>query len=133
MSERAKPFVAWMVRAEKGFTAFSGPEYPGTGAEVPVVVTPLLPDDPKPGEVWIDDGEEATILGPVTVDRECAAWVETSTGICLVSDLRRPPVLKKFRVSGSIGHIYTGAIDVQAESKEAALKLLAATMEEVTS
>jgi hypothetical protein len=92
---------------------------------VPVVVTPLLPDDPKVGETWLaEHGLEVTVLGPVTVDNQGVAWVECSLGISPLEMLRRPPVMKTFRL-----HSPRGYFELEAESREAALATLAAGLE----
>lgn len=145
--EIAKPFVAWMsewsVEQRSGWADTErSTHYP-----VPVVVTPLLPDDPRPGEVWIDDsGDSVEILaGPV---KHPEHGQQVVVGICRKPDrqdaagflysfdparLRRPPVLKTFRmtwISGD-GQGLTCQSSIQAESREAALANLASALEEV--
>ena len=134
MTERAKPFVAWMAHQAVDGTyrgGFFNREGSSTLA-VPVVVTPLLPDDPRPGETWLDEHDRTVeILGPVTVDREGDVWVEGSRGVEFVANLRRHPVLKTFRLRCECGTVAEWRHDIQAESREAAVKKLAESLEEV--
>ena len=99
MSERAKPWVGYM----------STPLSVGAIIErnptdyfcVPVVVTPLLPDDPRVGETWIDDnGETCVILTApyqardhvgVVVAYGRGGWSAIRVNI---ANLHRPPVRK---------------------------------------
>jgi hypothetical protein len=137
--ERAKPFVAWMGAdavpglGVRGITSEPTPYY-----AVPVVVTPLLPDDPRPGETWQRwSGGRAEILAVFdgAASGERMAYVRQSDGtgrVVSVSDLRRPPVLKTFRVQA--GDKLGGAmcqVTVQATDREAALAKLAESLEEV--
>ena len=136
--KRGAPWVGWMqtVCAVGGHTTeCSVAHEAGPRHTVPVTVVPMLADDPKIGETWIEDGErEVKILGPVTVDCEGIAWVETSNGICDLLCLTRPPVLKTYRINAgaSSGLPYFRAdVRVDAESREAAIARLAEALEEV--
>ena len=133
MTERAKPFMAYQIAGYVGAVhAFYRVEQKGF-TNVPVAVVPLLPDDPKVGETWVlgDDGSRVSIIGPVVVDCEGRAWVETSMAILEVKHLRRPPVLKTFRLPGLVASP-ARYVEFQAESREAALASLAEGLEEVT-
>ena len=131
---RAKPFVAWM---DKGGTVWrhSRPPEPST----PVVVTPLLPDDPKPGEVWVDDsGDEHIIVGPPLagmIQTYCTSKRERCSFPYLadLDDLTRKPVLKTFHANTRKSDPTLAAIwiDIRAESKEAALAQIADLLKEV--
>ena len=134
--ERGKPFVAWMskdgvdgcypkgmaIRLEEGRTAT------GVVCDTPVVVTPLLPDDPRPGETWLlPSGEEAEILSPpydgVVVVR--ATSLRGLVPIGYDADLlRRPPVLKTYRVHHDEGCRGWTSPAIRAESPEDALAKL---------
>jgi hypothetical protein len=107
-----------------------------------VVVTSLLPDDPKPGEVWewYKDGAwvEVTILAPPLVrpngyDVVPVGYTDGRTEDAKFASprfLRPKPVLKTYRLTGE-RPIYP-CYEIQAESKEAAIKLLAEAIEEIT-
>lgn len=100
MTERAESFSAWTdekgwygdAALSRGFSELA-PEDSGDPYHFPVVVTPLLPDDPKPGETWTwaSFGEVEIVVEPrmmgkltrVVVDRHGAFFVAP------LSDLRR--------------------------------------------
>ena len=144
--ERRAPFVAWVYDeavehqakdwdsgvglASRWWLCGDAPSNPGY---VPVVVTPLLPDDPRPGETWLDaERRSVTVLtapfqsekGPDHYWSRVVVRRGATLVIVVVRDLRRPPVLKTYRLG------YTGSI-VRAESREAALAKLASALEEV--
>lgn len=157
MSERAKPFVAYMstagVKHQASANVDGGKWHIRSDAcgflPVPVVVTPLLPGDPKPnGDIWLEqNGEECVV---------CSAPYEDSYG-CMVVRVRDPrvtstsrerridglrpkPALRTFRLAcdstgvqpwGKIAH--DSYVSVTAESKEAALAKIEAALEEVDS
>lgn len=152
-TERAKPFVAWMGTHDRGEIPKSGIRnfYLASQEEhraipptytIPVVVTPLLPDDPRPGETWQHMDNKVTILS-TPYSYNDAVFVRVDGGgyvkSCFVKDLRRPAALKKYCLPLTkaqcieIG-IPSGVpyITVEAESKKAALDILAASIEEVT-
>jgi hypothetical protein len=152
MSERAKPFVAWLGNDEPIPAGYSRIAIFGRqqgSYDRPVVVTPLLPGDPKPGEVWLwadnmqKAGQPVEIFGapyisgggdlvvPFGHDGKCY-------GAVAVARLRPKPTLKTFKIRQRIGDGVAvpggevlSYISVQAESKEAALAKLAAALEEV--
>ena len=152
MSEtRVKPFVAFAYKqinapdcARGGAWRFS--EKPDEYYTVPVVVTPLLPDDPKVGEVWEWNhknqmmGQAVEIFGapyvcsgdvvvPFGRDGKCNGAVD-------ITRLRRPPVMKTFAFTVPDGdtqlvlprHV---RMKIQAESKEAAIAKLTESLEEM--
>lgn len=137
--ERGAPWVAYFTEGtvrERGL----GLRGPGSGI-VACVVTPLLPDDPKPGETWVDDDEEVTIVtAPFDFDGRSAVIVshpERGSLLLYLGALRRPPVLKTYRLRGAVGPItpepdWAGVV-VRAESREAALAKLSEALEEVES
>ena len=78
MTERIKPFLAYMnpsgilnvSERSPGSNAYSTKVRHESlySTYAPVVVTPLLPDDPKIGDTgWTDYGRPVSILGPVYV------------------------------------------------------------------
>ena len=152
MSERAKPFVAWMGGEDcRAIPAGGVRSFWLAGQEehraapptytVPVVVTPLLPDDPRPGETWVSCGgqmpREITGAPFVHYDGKVYVPVRTATGggFDEVARLRRPPVMKTFRVQSALDNDIGGGmchINVRAESREEAVRKLAESLEEVT-
>lgn len=140
MTERAKPFVAWMrkgaiLNGEDG--CLDGRIVSADdGGHVPVVVTPLLPDDPRPGEVWERTGKyggRVTVLSAPILDSSGYGgdlWVATDKGHFRLAELRRKPALKTFTLATGIMGA-AGAYTVRAESREAALAKLSASLEEV--
>ena len=143
--ERAEPFVAYMAaagirRVPKG-ACFSITGTKGT-SDVPVVVTPLLPSDPKPDEVWEDGtGNDVEIWsapfpstsGPITKHKS-ERLIQTDHGVRRVKDLRPKPTLKTYRLTFGEdvrfgGPTRVATAEIQAESREAALAKLA--LEEV--
>ena len=152
MTERAKPFVAWTPMRGSGVLGhdlshggwdkmYYDQHGLGTGDKrndlVPVVVTPLLPDDPRPGETWVatTTQKEYTVLSaPVDIAGGRAVFVAGNVGWFYVHNLRRPPVLKTFRmtwISGD-GQGLTCQSSIQAESREAAIAILTASLTEVS-
>ena len=146
MTERAKPFVAYVTPAcvenEAGQSGLSvcGIVPKKTGNYIrPVVVTPLLPDDPRVGEMWLyaDGGGPQCHATPVTITgapfpsadgpRVPVEWADGGWMAPRVAWLRRPPVLKTFKARDILGEF-----TFQAESREAALAKLAEALEEVT-
>ncbi len=145
MSERAKPFVAWMDRdncwdgiTDQQLASVGGAKF--FARPCPVVVTPLLPDDPRPGETWLLDTTEQA---PVKV--LCAPSGRRGEMICEYTDgdlagrvcyvtkdfLRRAPVLKTFRVTMDFGHRGWCSPEIRATSREEAVRKLADALEEV--
>ena len=150
MTERAKPFVAYVTPAcvenEAGQSGLSvcGIVPKKTGNYIrPVVVTPLLPDDPRVGEMWLyaDGGGPQCHATPVTITgapfpsadgpRVPVEWADGGWMAPRVAWLRRPPVLKTFRLPGLVASP-ARYVEFQAESREAALASLAEGLEEVT-
>ena len=151
MSEtRAKPFVAWSWPGELKKLANMDADVDSSvhfvvagndstiGVRVPVVVTPLLPDDPKPGETWLTpSGRTAEITGAIYWDGECGDYfVPTSKGDYLASgDLRRLPVMKTFRIRGAVRDTIdprrSPSYTIEAESRDAAIAKLAKSLEEM--
>lgn len=143
--ERGKPFVAYLPEAAVGglrpaeWDHIAGsPHEQGRGLGnrewVPVVVTPLLPDDPKPGETWLlPSGDAAFILSPPyngVVVIEAPTLRLGALGYD-VARLTRPPVLKTYRVPVWLTNDGGGWSYVKAESKEAALAKLSEALEEI--
>lgn len=156
LGERQKPFVAYMdprdlveMPVGRGPRSCGLLRSPNGGYNVPVLVVHLLPDDPKPGEEWLTDehsprpGERVEILSPVWGNGFVRArfvkppqeWEDYH-----VSRLRRPPVLKTFRLPLFVapmtvryrdGHSSAECIEIDAESKEAAVAKLADMLREV--
>lgn len=141
MSERAKPFVAMMDIGHGGLRdgwhrpyrrAYVEP-FTRDDALTPCVVTPLLPDDPRPGDkmTWGTPGLPVMVMG--------APWngmvpVIDERGVerhALLTSLRRPPALKTFRVTLDTKEGWSVHREIQAESREAALAKLADALEEV--
>lgn len=131
--ERGKAFVAWMSRGARSTDCVIHLQRAeGHDTDIPVVVTPLLPDDPRPGEVWSFDRQyDATVVGapslglvPCTVP---GLWGGKANHIHR-DNLHRKPVLKTYRLAHSFG----GWVSFPAESREAALAKLAESLEEVT-
>lgn len=141
MTTRATPFVAWV--------ALDGPPFVDAwnrdwrrlvvgdiardDSLTPVVVTPLLPDDPRPGETWRDvrykdTYQDLEITGAPY--RFGEKWcIGTRQGAMRLEYLRRSPALKTFRLRGMGG--WVSDVRWDAVSKEAMLKLLADSIEEV--
>jgi hypothetical protein len=139
MTERQKPFVGYMYRAECGYAVNTKADSPHG---VPVVVTPLLPDDPRVGETWIwldefGSRRPVTILTapfprPENQQPVCAVAYDGGLEAAALSHLCGPPAIKTFRVrQADLTDGGCGRVQVTAESKEAALKLLAESLEEV--
>lgn len=144
MSERAKPWVGWMMAtnppAPHEHDAIYGSEESARrfdhGTPVPVVVTPLLPGDPRVGETWLSKyGDRLTILsGPIpSSDGDSPMYVATDHGHYRTTDLRRPPVMKTFVLPANAGDWRLGPqhVVVQAESKNDAVEKLAQMLTEV--
>ena len=135
MSERREPFMAYMDHDILEAWRRGGDE-PSSG-RVPVVVTPLLLDDPRPGETWITvTGRRVTITGaPFLAERD--AWCvpgisDLGRGHWTIASLRRPPALKTFRLDGAYKRPTTMTpFTVEAESRDAALDKLNDALEEV--
>lgn len=145
MNERQRPFVAYLTKVAAGglkpneWDHIAGSprgEELGYREWVACVVTPLLPDDPKPGETWEWCGRRVEICGAPFRDDDHGCWRvsavdhEVSESFVFapdIADLRRPPVLKTFRLRG----VCLGPKEIVAESKEAALAKLAESLEEV--
>ena len=133
MSERAKPVVAWMYKADFGYAVH---RERAEGATIPVVVTPLLPDDPRPGETWVSSSGEIVVTSAPFQWRHGRA-VSCSDGYCrYISELRRKPALKTFALRGYVRTHHNPLMDrvparIQAESREAALAKLADALDEV--
>ena len=145
--ERGKPFVAWVAATSAAATGIPiSPSvrrtptrlhwYEGEcGAQTPVVVTPLLPNDPKPGETWLwqhavdERGHEVTIAGaplPGVRHDPCVpvVWRDGTYAFASLANLRRPPVLKTYRVHHDEGHRGWTSPAIRAESPEDALAKL---------
>ena len=107
------------------------------GDDVPVVVSPLLPDDPKPGDkmIWRIEGfrdDEVTVGGAPWGDYVPVLTASGNHAFPSRQFLHRPPVLKTFRVKQSTPLTVYDRITIRAESREAALAKLAESLEEVT-
>jgi hypothetical protein len=125
------------IRLTEGRTAF------GAECSVPVVVTPVLPGDPKPGEVWISraTGKEYEITGAPFVGLDGRDFVAVRHGVgdgivtrhLRMDELRPKPTLKTYRLDlrRALGPVENGC-NIQAESREAALAKLGEALEEVT-
>ena len=131
---RAKPFVAWMRDPEAHCGWLTERESEAEGFSCPVVVTPLLPDDPKPEETWMNvgSGRRVVVEGPPYEDPGMVGkWtVRTNEGPHAIIRLRRPPVMKTFRF-----RVHDGCptqVEIIAESRDAALAKLAESLEEVS-
>jgi hypothetical protein len=148
-TERQKPFVAWswefmLDRLREGgavtgrYAEFASTDEGCADLRVPVVVTPLLPDDPKPGEVWLDGDLRVTIVGAPAGDGEDRVVAVTTDGrfqprfyTAWVHRLRRPPVLKTFRLHIDHGNYGWTSPEITAESKDDAVAKIAASLQEV--
>lgn len=108
MSERASPFVAYTNQyaingGNDGWSSIC--RKPEHGYKVPVVVTPLLPDDPRPGETWVDDyGIEYRIVGPPCEGARGERVMATRRGTgetytVLIDSLLRKPALKTYQIN----------------------------------
>lgn len=112
-AERAKPFVAWMLAGDLDQVTKEGGRLSAAirrshtaESEVPVVVTPLLPEDPRPGETWVTDelcplpNQRVEIVsapygpGLVACRHEHPTPSGHYGGEYHVSRLRRPPALR---------------------------------------
>ena len=132
--ERAKPWVGWL--SYNGSNTHRGWVESCRDGDyfVPVVVTPLLPDDPRPGETWIgDDGHARVVAGAIFWDKEdgCVRVPFEDGYSDDLSDCRRPPALKTFRLKQHTPLTVYDRITVRAESREAALAKLAGALEEI--
>lgn len=160
MSERGKPFVAWMSKRKEPFVgrvtkANNANElvvdvgsYMADLVGAEVVVTPLLPGDPKPGETWSIMGEEGTatiVSAPydtlrgrreVVVRRDFGGMWESRQDL---SELTPVPPEKTYRLRGAhtarerASRLRWVDFTVTASSKEEALKKLSDALEEVES
>lgn len=145
MSERAKPFVAYM---DPGSGALYRDALESKMAPlVSVVVTPLLPDDPKPGETWLWNGSRVEIMSPPFVCEHVwspSVCVQAETDfnlhegrlkIVATESLRRSPALKTFRiregVAPTVEPCRAAEYRVEATSREEAVRKLADALEEV--
>lgn len=95
--ERGKPFVGWMHPGNNYFHATKSSHCDRDGC-YPVVVTPLLPDDPRPGETWLlPSGDPVEILSPPYAGVVVVQGEGVRNGEPVGYDavrLRRPPVLR---------------------------------------
>lgn len=143
MSERQKPFVGFMLNPHLpwGMPPDNwGKVYKEQESQrhVPVVVTPLLPDDPRSGEVWLDaDGDEVTVVGPPIIgNRIPVSYLEMRPCLVHKSGLTRVPPEKTYTLPKpdappDIAFNDLGDLVIRAKSKEAALAKLAAALTEV--
>lgn len=143
MTDRPKPFVAWMdtedlARRESVIALDRRPDIPRDGRSTPVVVTPLMPDDPRPGETWRRREEVVEIMGAPTGFGVPVRWQNkdgsTTRGMVSLSDLRPVPPLKTFRIPDPVGGALAqraGAMTIQAESLDAALAKIREQLVEV--
>ena len=97
--ERGKPFVAWMYNPKSRATHYGRTDACNRDGCYEVVVTPLLPDDPKPGETWLWSDVPCEIVGAPFrsgVARMVPVRYMTNGdfGCQWTSNLRRPPVLR---------------------------------------
>jgi len=127
--ERAKPFVAWVgpTLSKEWSGHFSRNET--ETYSVPVVMTPLLPDDPRPGETWLYKGMPRKVLSAPFM-RMGRPHVATEGVMVSVSSLRRPPAFKTYRFMAHNGA--RTCVEIVAESREEAVRKLAESLEEVT-
>ena len=105
-----------------------------SGCLVPVVVTPLLPDDPKVGEVWQrENGTRYEILSAPWTNYEGRAVVRGNlveshgrgfrgSATSYVDKLHRIPETKTFRLEG---------MEIQADSIEDAVEKIKLSIKEV--
>ena len=150
MTERAEPFVAWMVDTAVDGT-YSGGYFNrerSSSYTRPVVVTPLLPDDPRVGETWRDSRynsglyQNLEITGAPYLLGDDEWCIGTRKGARPIKWLRRLPVMKTYRVDlhtlkqhgiRLVDPAFRGAfVEVDATSREAALAKLAESLEEVS-
>lgn len=145
---RRKPFVAWMFNASEEWDSDAEAiiyQYDDPGCDADdgwgaVVITPLEPGEPKPGETWVDiRGKEYTVKGPPFVVRgQVRVPVDPGMSIPL-NRLRPKPAPKTYRLASSDDSRKAGwdipgdgfTLTVRAESREAALAKLADALEEV--
>ena len=138
---RGKPFVAYISQqAWRNGVKISVQMYKHLNGiyDSPVVVTPLLPDDPRIGETWEWMGQRVTIMGApfLSSNGQEPTHIQTSEGVISTSRLRRPPVMKTFHASvrhyaGPDNEFKSIWIDIRAESKEAAMAQIEYALKEV--
>lgn len=149
--ERGKPFVGWIRPMDRwGSDEPIGSHIPvrdrcERGFTTPVVVTPLLPDDPRPGETWLYKGglpswvEAEIVSAPFPYHGGEGVVMRTGGGTFITERhrLRRPPVLRTYRLKVDewldpiFGQTRSRYHKVEAESKEAAIAKLSDALEEV--
>lgn len=148
--ERREPFVAHVKACTSKGRPYTEVDGPAALLELrdnlvnadivgrAVVVTPLLPGEPKPGdEMLLPDGRRVTVMGAVTPcagehvvvvrSKQGNEWCQT------VEKLRPVPPEKTYRLKATHIGGWTGAEwTVVATSKEDALAQLADALEEVS-
>ena len=105
----------------------------------PVVVTPLLDGDPKPGEVWVCYGYDVTVLTAPFYRSFLNDWavvVEKQTTYDAViqvplTDLKPKPTKKRFVLTDAILAAIGDRYIIEAESVDDALEQLRPIIEEV--
>lgn len=144
MGERREPFVAYMseasVRDERGGVWDRG-KLAGCGDPIAVVVTPLEPGDPRPGDRFMHGAREVEALSPAThgllIVKHLAGGYNR---YCVnIASLRPKPETKTYRLkiegdTGMRAHTpmaTSGYVTLEAESKDAALALIREQLEEV--
>lgn len=138
--DRIKPWVGWMQEfsnAGAGDAKYIINEERGKHT-YPVIVTPLLPDDPKVGEVWaygIQNSAREITGAPFVLNNE-HVYVPSGHGSLLVEKLTRIPEAKTYRLVKPLISLTPDGdlcISVTAESKEAAAaQIVESLVEEVS-
>ena len=132
MSTSEKRIAPWV-----GYMSLYGREGPACGSSIrkeqggdchfPVVVTPLMPDDPKVGEVWVGNPSKTvkTITSAPWVSSNGTIKVAHNRGFDSITILHPKPKGHTYRIRGT-------EIRLDAENKEeAAAQLVDSLIEEV--
>ncbi|MGE0161354.1 MAG: hypothetical protein AB7T31_18310 [Gemmatimonadales bacterium] len=141
--DRQKPYVRMIHPRSGTLHSRHAPSCDVDGCSQ-VVITPLLPDDPKPGEamIWGVNKRPVMVASAPFIGRHDEPCVAVNEGgiihVASLKTLIRPPVLKTFALTVPDGatqlvlprHV---RLKVEAESKDLALAKLAAMLEEVPS
>lgn len=151
--ERQKPFVAYMQDTAAadalalGWARILGTRPHDEEDMVPVVVTPLLENDLRPGDecIWTRAGGSGVVVticgGPFEADHNAGCYAVDCRGVVEIAGakwLTRKPALKMFRLVFPDGDTRLGDVrertvwfHIEAESREEAVRKLAAKLEEV--
>ena len=127
--KRIAPWVGYMsLYGREGSACWSSiRKEQGGDCHFPVVVTPLMPDDPKVGEVWVGryTGTEKTITSAPWVSTSGTIEVAHNRGFDSITILHPKPKGHTYRIRGT-------EVVITAENKEeAAAQLVESLVEEV--